>query len=64
MLLDDFAWTNSGFDGEGNAEALAAILSRELRGGVFGFDEYRHGHGRANRLPFTCCGCPGQLLFV
>jgi hypothetical protein len=47
VLLDDFAWTNLGFDADGNAKALAALLSREVHGGVFGFDEYRHGHGRA-----------------
>ncbi len=47
VLLDDFAWTNSGFDADGNAKALAELLAREVHGGVFGFDEYRHGHGRA-----------------
>ncbi len=47
LLLDDFAWTNAGFDADGNAKTLAAILSREVHAGVFGFDEYRHGHGRA-----------------
>jgi hypothetical protein len=64
VLLDDFAWTNSGFDGVGNADALAAVLARELRGGVFGFDEYRHGHGRIESFAGYLTKLPGANAFL
>jgi hypothetical protein len=63
VLLDDFAWTNSGFDSAGNADALAALLARELRGGVFGFDEYRHGHGRVESFAVYLLRLPGANAF-
>jgi hypothetical protein len=74
VLLDDFAWTNSGFDGAGNANALAAVLSQELRkgsgsvgqqgqGGVFAFDEYRHGHGRVESFAAYLMKLPGGNAF-
>jgi hypothetical protein len=63
ILLDDFAWTNTGFDHPGNAEALAAVLARELRGGVFGFDEYRHGHGRVESFSTFLLRLPGAGAF-
>ena len=63
ILLDDFAWTNTGFDHPGNAEALAAVLAREVRGGVFGFDEYRHGHGRVESFSAFLLRLPGAGAF-
>jgi hypothetical protein len=63
VLLDDFALTNSGFDAAGNAEALAALLKREVHGGVFGFDEYRHGHGRVESFSAFLLGLPGASAF-
>jgi hypothetical protein len=63
VLVDDFAWTNSGFDRSGNADALAALLKRELRGGVFGFDEYRHGHGRVESFSAFLLRLPGASTF-
>jgi hypothetical protein len=63
FLLDDFAWTNAGFDHPGNAEALAAVLAREVRGGVFGFDEYRHGHGRVESFSTFLLRLPGAGAF-
>jgi hypothetical protein len=63
VLLDDFAWTNSGFDSAGNAEALAALLNRELHGGVLGFDEYRHGHGRVESFAGFLLALPGAGVF-
>jgi hypothetical protein len=63
FLLDDFAWTNTGFDRPGNAEALAAVLAREVRGGVLGFDEYRHGHGRVESFSTFLLRLPGAGAF-
>jgi hypothetical protein len=63
ILLDDFAWTNTGFDHPGNAEALAAVLAREVQGGVFGFDEYRHGHGRVESFSTFLLRLPGAGNF-
>jgi hypothetical protein len=63
ILLDDFAWTNSGFDKDGNAAALASLLARELRGGEFGFDEYRHGHGRVESFASYLLSFPGAEAF-
>ncbi len=63
ILLDDFAWTNTGFDHPGNADALAAVLAREVRGGVFGFDEYRHGHGRVESFSTFLLTLPGAGAF-
>lgn len=63
IVLDDFAWTNSGFDRDGNAAALASLLARELRGGVFGFDEYRHGHGRVESFANYLLNLPGATSF-
>ncbi|HET6323927.1 MAG TPA: DUF4350 domain-containing protein [Planctomycetaceae bacterium] len=79
VLLDDFAWTNAGFDGAGNADALAALLAKELREeptrrgavpgtekrrGVFGFDEYRHGHGRVESFAAYLLKLPGGSAFL
>lgn len=63
ILLDDFAWTNAGFDHPGNADALAAVLAREVQGGVFGFDEYRHGHGRVESFSTFLLRLPGAGVF-
>jgi hypothetical protein len=59
VLLDDFAWTNAGFDQADNAKVLAEILGRELRGGVLALDEYRHGHGRAESFLVYLSNLPG-----
>lgn len=64
ILLDDFAWTNAGFDQPDNARVLATILKRELGQGVLGFDEYRHGHGRAESIVTYLFGLPGAHTFV
>jgi hypothetical protein len=60
VLLDDFAWTNAGFDQGDNARVLAEILGHELRGGVLAFDEYRHGHGRAESFLSYLLKLPGS----
>jgi hypothetical protein len=64
VLLDDFAWTNSGLDHGGNAGVLAEVLSRELRGGVVAFDEYRHGHGRAESFLTYLLYLPGSSALM
>jgi Domain of unknown function (DUF4350) len=60
VLLDEFAWANSGFDQGDNARVLAEILGRELRGGLLAFDEYRHGHGRAESFLVFLMNLPGS----
>ena len=64
VLLDEFAWTNSGLDHAENARALATVLNRELRGGVLAFDEYRHGHGRAESFLVYFLNLPGSTAFL
>jgi hypothetical protein len=60
VLLDEFAWTNSGLDQGDNARVLADILGRELKGGVLALDEYRHGHGRAESFLVYLMHLPGS----
>ncbi len=48
VLLDGYAWSNAGLDKGQNALVLAGILSREIKGGMLAFDEFRHGHGRSD----------------
>jgi hypothetical protein len=64
VLLDDFAWTNSGLDQGENARVLAELLGRELRGGVLALDEYRHGHGRAESFLTYLGNLPGASAFL
>ncbi len=64
VLLDEFAWTNSGLDHADNARVLAEVLNRELRGGVLAFDEYRHGHGRAESFLVYFLNLPGSTAFL
>jgi hypothetical protein len=64
LLLDDFAWTNAGFDSGGNAEALASILTDAVHGGVLGIDEYRHGHGRVESFLGVLWAVPGAPACV
>jgi hypothetical protein len=63
VLLDEFAWTNAGFDQGDNARELAGILSREIHGGAFVFDEYRHGHGRVESFVTYFANLPGATAF-
>jgi hypothetical protein len=61
VLLDSIAWTNSGLDQGDNARVLAGVLDREVRaGGVLAFDEYRHGHGRAESFLVYLANLPGS----
>jgi hypothetical protein len=60
VLLDEFAWTNTGLDQGDNARVLAGILARELRGGVLALDEYRHGHGRSESFLTFLFNLPGS----
>ncbi len=60
LLLDDFAWTNTGLDQPDNARVLADLLNREIRGGVLAIDEYRHGHGRAESFLTYLLSLPGS----
>ena len=60
VLLDEFAWTNTGLDHGDNARVLAELLGREIRGGVFALDEYRHGHGRAESFLTYLLNLPGS----
>jgi hypothetical protein len=60
VLLDEFAWTNTGFDQGDNARVLAEILGHERKGGVLAFDEYRHGHGRAESIVVFLFKLPGS----
>lgn len=64
LLLDDFAWTNAGLDRGENARVLARILAREVRGGVLGVDEHRHGHGRAVSFLTYVMSLPGAPQFL
>jgi hypothetical protein len=64
LLLDDFAWTNAGFDHGDNAPVLSAVLGREVRGGVLGMDEYRHGHGRAESFLTYLARFPGSTAVL
>jgi hypothetical protein len=64
VLLDEFAWTNPGLDQGDNARVLAAILAREIRGGVLALDEYRHGHGRAESFLTYLLNLPGSAVFM
>jgi hypothetical protein len=59
ILLDEFAWTNAGLDQGDNARVLADILQQQCRGGVLAFDEYRHGHGRAESFLTYLLSWPG-----
>jgi hypothetical protein len=60
ILLDEFAWTNSGLDQGDNARVLAEILGREVHGGVLVFDEHRHGHGRVESFLTYLVHLPGS----
>jgi hypothetical protein len=64
VLLDDSAWTNTGFDQGDNAQVLAEVLARELRGGALAFDEYRHGHGRAESFLTYLGNLPGSSALL
>ena len=64
VLLDEFAWTNTGLDHGDNARVLAELLGREIRGGVFALDEYRHGHGRAESFLTYLLNLPGSLPLI
>jgi hypothetical protein len=64
VLLDAFAWTNAGLDAGDNAGLLAGILGREVRGGAVAFDEYRHGHGRAESFLTYLLSLPGASAFL
>jgi hypothetical protein len=59
ILLDDFAWTNAGLDQGDNARALSDVLGHAVRGGTLAFDEYRHGHGRAESFLIYLLNLPG-----
>jgi len=60
VLLDEFAWTNTGLDQGDNARVLAELLGREVRGGVLALDEYRHGHGRTESFLAYLLNLPGS----
>jgi hypothetical protein len=65
VLLDDFAWTNAGFDHGDNARVLAELLLREIQpGGVLALDEYRHGHGRTESFLTYLLALPGSSAVV
>jgi hypothetical protein len=64
VLLDEFAWTNAGFDHGDNARVLAELVRQEIRGGVFAFDEYRHGHGRTESFVTYIANLPGSSAFL
>lgn len=64
ILLDDYAWTNAGFDQGESARVLAEILRSELRGGEVAFDEYRHGHGRAESFLTYLLYLPGSSALM
>jgi hypothetical protein len=59
ILQDDFAWTNAGLDHGENAKVLWNLVRQEVHGGVLGFDEYRHGHGRAESFLTYLWKLPG-----
>ena len=54
ILLDDFAWTNTGFDHPGNADALAAVLAREVREACSASTSIDTGTAASNRSPLFC----------
>ena len=64
ILLDEFAWTNTGLDQGDNARVLAELLGREIRGGAFVFDEHRHGHGRVESFLTYLWNLPGSSTFM
>jgi hypothetical protein len=64
VLLDEYAWTNTGFDQGENARVLADLLTREIRGGVLALDEYRHGHGRTESFLTYLMNLPGSSAFL
>ncbi len=64
VLLDEFAWTNTGLDHGDNARVLAELLGREIRGGVLALDEYRHGHGRAESFLTYLLNLPGSYALI
>jgi hypothetical protein len=64
ILLDEFAWTNSGIDHGDNARVLADLLGREIRGGVLALDEYRHGHGRTESFLVYLANSSGSSVFA
>jgi hypothetical protein len=64
ILLDEFAWTNTGLDQGDNARVLAGILGREIRGGVLAIDEYRHGHGRTESFLTYLLNLPGSSAIM
>ncbi len=64
VLLDAFAWTNTGLDQGDNARVLAELLGREIRGGVLALDEYRHGHGRAESFLTYLLNLPGSSALI
>jgi len=64
VLLDGFAWTNTGLDHGDNARVLAQLLGRAIRGGVLAFDEYRHGHGRAESFLTYLLKLPGSSVLM
>jgi hypothetical protein len=64
VLLDEFAWSNSGLDVGENARALAGILKREVQGGSLAIDEHRHGHGRPESFATYLLSLPGASAFL
>ncbi len=64
LLLDEFAWTNAGFDRADNAAVLARILRDELGPqGVLAIDHYRHGRGRVDSFATFLFALPGAPAF-
>jgi hypothetical protein len=65
LLLDDSAWNNEGFDRSDNAATLGRVLKQNLGdGGVFAFDEYRHGRGRIESLTTLFLSIPAAQSFA
>jgi hypothetical protein len=64
VLLDEYAWTNTGLDQGDNARVLAGILGREIRGGMLAIDEYRHGHGRTESFLTYLLNLPGSSAIM
>ncbi len=56
VLLDDFAWTNSGFDADGNAKALAALLRAKCTAESSALTSIVTATAGPNRLLFIYCG--------
>jgi hypothetical protein len=64
LMLDEDAWSNTGFDRADNAASLARILRAELRpGGVLAIDHYRHGRGRVESFATFLLALPGAPAF-